>query len=233
MYEALQKHCDKKHCGLINDTLVPWLKTLGYPVVTVSKSDSKANTYVVKQERFVYDKSANVETKGWSIYFRYKTGLKGDKVVFEANKWVTGDQGEITWDGVGWIKGNVDQTGFYRVNYDAKTWKGLTEQLEHIHTGAFTEADRYGLIDDAFNLARGGRLNITTALNLIGYLRNETSYLPWLAVHKNLEYILGILPVDSNVYRQLKRFLAYQSKPLYDKLGTDDTGSHLDKCVFL
>lgn len=86
------------------------------------------------------------------------------------------------------------------------------------------------------------------------------SYLPWLAVHKNLEYIFGILPVESTAYRKLKvsvdyqidqsqslsfssyphlevlffsfhlqRFLAYQSKPVYDKLGTHNTGSHLDK----
>lgn len=57
---------------------------------------------------------------------------------------------------------------------------------------------------------RGGRLNITTALNIIGYVRNETSYLPWVAVHKNLEYIFGILPVESKAYRQLKVSVDYR-----------------------
>jgi hypothetical protein len=38
------------------------------------------------------------------------------------------------WDGAGWLKGNEGQTGLYRVNYDDKTWKSLTEQLSFNHT---------------------------------------------------------------------------------------------------
>ena len=41
---------------------------------------------------------------------------------------------EIDWDGTGWIKGNVGQTGFYRVNYEQLQWDQLTNQLEKDHT---------------------------------------------------------------------------------------------------
>lgn len=41
---------------------------------------------------------------------------------------------EITWDGIGWIKGNVGQTGFYRVNYEQAQWSALTNQMDTDYT---------------------------------------------------------------------------------------------------
>lgn len=40
---------------------------------------------------------------------------------------------QLNWDGNGWIKGNVGQTGFYRVNYEEKNWDALVEQLQYYH----------------------------------------------------------------------------------------------------
>ena len=40
---------------------------------------------------------------------------------------------EISWDGSGWIKGNIGQTGFYRVNYDKGTWTEIAFQLKVNH----------------------------------------------------------------------------------------------------
>ena len=40
---------------------------------------------------------------------------------------------QLKWDGNGWIKGNVGQTGFYRVNYEGKNWDALAEQLQYYH----------------------------------------------------------------------------------------------------
>jgi len=40
---------------------------------------------------------------------------------------------EIKWDGKGWIKGNLNQIGFYRVNYDEETWGQLAAQLDYYH----------------------------------------------------------------------------------------------------
>ena len=39
----------------------------------------------------------------------------------------------ITWDGSGWIKGNVGQKGFYRVNYDDKNWEALANAFKVDH----------------------------------------------------------------------------------------------------
>ena len=40
-----------------------------------------------------------------------------------------------TWDpNTQWVKGNVGQTGFYRVNYPDENWKLLAEQLQFNHS---------------------------------------------------------------------------------------------------
>ena len=53
----------------------------------------------------------------------------------------------------GWILGNIDYGGFYRVNYEPDMWNQLGRQLSNDHT-VFSLANRAGLIGDAFNLAR-------------------------------------------------------------------------------
>ena len=40
---------------------------------------------------------------------------------------------DITWDGSGWLKGNVGQTGFYRINYMQQQWEQLSNQLDTDH----------------------------------------------------------------------------------------------------
>ena len=54
---------------------------------------------------------------------------------------------------VTWIKANVNSSGFYRVFYDSHTLLGLVTQLEG-GQARFSPADRAGLIDDTFHLAR-------------------------------------------------------------------------------
>lgn len=52
-----------------------------------------------------------------------------------------------------WIKANVNQSGYYRVNYSAKLWDALINQLQKDHK-AFSPSDRASLLDDAFTLSR-------------------------------------------------------------------------------
>lgn len=52
-----------------------------------------------------------------------------------------------------WIKANVNQSGYYRVNYDQALWDAIIAQLINNHK-AFSPADRASLLDDAFTLSR-------------------------------------------------------------------------------
>ena len=52
-----------------------------------------------------------------------------------------------------------------------------------------TDVDKSGLIDDAFNLARGGYLSYDTVLTLTLYLDKEMQYLPWDSAYSVFTYI--------------------------------------------
>uniref|UniRef100_A0ACB8FPM7 Uncharacterized protein n=1 Tax=Sphaerodactylus townsendi TaxID=933632 RepID=A0ACB8FPM7_9SAUR len=52
-----------------------------------------------------------------------------------------------------WLLGNINQTGYFRVNYDVRNWKLLIDQLIRNYK-VISVSNRAGLIDDAFNLAR-------------------------------------------------------------------------------
>ncbi|EDO41010.1 predicted protein [Nematostella vectensis] len=206
----------------------PWVHNVGFPVVTIRESSGK---YIASQKRFVYLKDKTDQTK-WYIPFSYVTGADDARVPPETNfsVWIEPSKSSvnITWDGNGWIKGNYGQTGFYRVNYPEANWDNLARQLEATPT-VFSELDRYGLIDDSFNLARANMLNITKAMDITVYLTKETEYLPWKGAEMNLNYIKKILKHGGHTYRHLMKYLAFQSKTILKKLGYENTGTHLDK----
>uniref|UniRef100_A0A8C2B0K4 Aminopeptidase n=1 Tax=Cyprinus carpio TaxID=7962 RepID=A0A8C2B0K4_CYPCA len=112
-----------------------------------------------------------------------------------------------------WLLANVNCTGFFRVNYDEENWNKLRMQLERSHN-VIPLINRGQLIDDAFNIARGHRLNVTIALSLTKYLINDTEYIPWESALKNLDHL--ILMFDrSEVYGPIMKYLRKQITPLY------------------
>ena len=52
-----------------------------------------------------------------------------------------------------WILFNIQQTGYYRINYDISNWQLIIDQLMYAHTIIYLMS-RSQLIDDALNLAR-------------------------------------------------------------------------------
>lgn len=208
---------------------------MGYPVVTIAAS-SKPNTYEATQDRFLYykDPSANDSSSPydykWVIPFTYYKGDKKSAIPPRETISLTIDDKpvELKWDGNGWIKGNVGQTGFYRVNYEEKNWDALAEQLQYYHK-VFNSTDRAGLIDDSFNLARANLLNHTKPLSISSYLIKEEDYVPMLSAMRKFSKILEILPSTTPAYKYVQRYVAYLTKPQYDKLGLKDQGTILEK----
>lgn len=70
-------------------------------------------------------------------------------------------------------------SAYYRVNYDSTLWSALESALKSEDFDGIPELNRAQIVDDALNLARAGQLDYSTALNIVSYLENETSYYPW------------------------------------------------------
>ena len=84
-------------------------------------------------------------------------------------------------------------SGYYRVTYDKENWQMLIKHLNQANFKDIPTANRAQLIDDALNLARAGRLDYSTALDVTSYLAHETEYIPWKAALTGMSYLNGML----------------------------------------
>ncbi|XP_029172656.1 aminopeptidase N-like [Nylanderia fulva] len=100
-----------------------------------------------------------------------------------------------------WIIFNLQQIGFYRVNYDDENWKLIarylnSEQYTNIHV-----LNRAQIIDDSFHLMIQKKLNFSTFWELSSYLWQEKDYVAWYPMFKALEYMSNIIPfLNSGLY---------------------------------
>ncbi|XP_004700840.1 thyrotropin-releasing hormone-degrading ectoenzyme [Echinops telfairi] len=116
-----------------------------------------------------------------------------------------------------WLLGNINQTGYFRVNYDLRNWRLLIEQLIRNHE-VLSVSNRAGLIDDAFSLARAGYLPQNIPLEMIRYLAEEKDFLPWHAASRALYPLDKLLDRMEN-YNVFNEYILKQVATTYIKLG--------------
>ncbi|KAG7172390.1 Aminopeptidase N-like 5, partial [Homarus americanus] len=120
-----------------------------------------------------------------------------------------------------WVIFNLQETGYYRVNYDQDNWNLLIQQLLADHR-VINTINRAQIIDDAMNLAKAGQVAYDTALGVYNYLGKETEFVPWAAAINNLAYLKEML-ARTGGYGALKNYLLDILVPLYDSVGFDDS----------
>uniref|UniRef100_A0A9J7XQW4 Aminopeptidase n=1 Tax=Cyprinus carpio carpio TaxID=630221 RepID=A0A9J7XQW4_CYPCA len=178
----------------ITQVMDRWTLQMGYPVVTISKNDSLDNSVTISQEHFIYDTDAKIQNPElfnksfqWQIPLTLAVGnsshISTETIIWVSNKTETHRVGHV--DGEMWLLGNINQTGYFRVNYDLHNWRLLIQQLMTNPT-IISVGNRVGLIDDVFNLARAGYLPQNVPLQMISYLSQETEFLPWHAASRAL-----------------------------------------------
>ena len=87
-----------------------------------------------------------------------------------------------------WVIFNIQQMGYFRVQYEASNWEKLSTQLTNDFT-VIHVLNRAQLIDDAFYFAQAQMMTYDTPMNLISYLGTETEYVPWYSATYNLAYV--------------------------------------------
>uniref|UniRef100_A0A3P8PEI5 Aminopeptidase n=1 Tax=Astatotilapia calliptera TaxID=8154 RepID=A0A3P8PEI5_ASTCA len=217
----------------IGEMMDRWTLQMGYPVVTISKNQSEQlPTYyiTVSQEHFLYGEEVSAVTRvsthenNWQVPLTVAVGntsaVCSESLIWINNKTETHRIGQM--DDSTWLVGNINQTGYFRVNYDLQNWKLLIQQL-HTNPQIISVGNRAGLIDDAFNLARAGYLPQGVPLQLIGYLPEETSFLPWHAASRAL-YQLDKLLDRTDEYRLFSDYVLKQVASRYHQMGWPTNG---------
>ncbi|XP_063609325.1 aminopeptidase N-like [Penaeus indicus] len=202
---------------MIMDT---WTSQKGYPVIKVNRSPDGTSA-TITQERFrqVRNPEEIPEIKWW-VPLTYTTQ---SDVTFNqtlATVWMKDSEDSITITSLPpkeeWVIFNLQESGYYRVNYDDSNWDTLIQQLKDDHE-VIHVINRAQIIDDAMNLARAGQLSYETALHILSYLKNETEYLPWSAALNSLDYLDSMLGASMD-RGAIKSFLLDLVMPLYNSL---------------
>lgn len=171
----------------IKDIMDTWTLEIGYPVVNVTR-DYQDGSLVLRQQRFLLRHGdSDSEAPKWWIPVTYKSAkTETSSVWMKAEEEISVSPLDISSNE--WLLVNVNQTGFYRVNYDGKNWEMLTRQLLKNHL-AFDPKNRAQMLDDAMNLAAAGHLDYDVALNVTKYLVKENDTVPWKSALNALDYL--------------------------------------------
>ncbi|XP_058467773.1 aminopeptidase N [Malaya genurostris] len=216
----------------VKEIMDTWTLQTGFPVVKVTRDyDSKSIEFF--QERFIFiEPFSNTSDKSyekplWWIPITYTTLGERNFNNTKPYVWMKAEEKlllqEMDIPNHDWIIVNIQQTGYYRVNYDQQNWDMIINHLrDRDNFKSIAPSNRAQLIDDALNLARGGYLNYSIALNITRYLVHETDYVPWKAAINALNFIDSMLIKTSNYFR-FKKYSLHLLKPIYAKVGFDDS----------
>jgi tricorn protease interacting factor F2/3 len=155
-----------------------WISQEGFPVV---KASLTGNKLVLEQERFLL--TGGTSKQIWPIPVTMNVDGKTqllllDKKMSEVNLPTTPKS----------LKINVDQTGFYVVQYDGKALQDL------VWKGRLSPFDRWGLINDAKAFLLSGRMPFKEYLNLVETHQNEEEYLPAIELSDQLSFLYQMAP---------------------------------------
>lgn len=220
VYRHLQAATDRserlhKHI-LIKDIMESWTSQPGYPLVTITRNYT-TKTLLVSQERFYLNRQATQAdsvNSGWWIpltFFTEDSNPASNQTTTAV--WLEPKSRSAIigfFEPNSWVIFNVQQIGYYRVNYDENNWKMLIGYLKLKDFQTIHVTNRAALVDDAFNLARAGYVDYSIPFDIATYLIREIEYEPWVAAINNFNFLNHIL-ADSPRIQQLFQVSNYLS----------------------
>ncbi|XP_050466427.1 aminopeptidase N-like isoform X2 [Cataglyphis hispanica] len=180
----------------IQEVMDTWIRQKGYPFVTVIRDQSKK--IKITQEYFRPDEkeracnnTATINQKWW-IPINFASRTNPDFSTTLATHWLSPEVEELIIEDINpqdWIIVNIQQTGFYRVNYDPTNWLRIANYLDSENYTKIHVLNRAQIISDASYLMLSHKLDPRIFMDITKYLRRETNYIVWFQVFKRLSKI--------------------------------------------
>ncbi|XP_020287873.1 aminopeptidase N isoform X2 [Pseudomyrmex gracilis] len=233
LWHALTKqaHKDKILDPSVNvkQIMDTWTLQTGFPVVTVTRNYN-ANSVTLTQERFLLHSGGTVVTTSpfeplWWIPITYTSEKQLNFNNTRPMKWMKAERSitlnDLDVNSSQWVIFNVQETGYYRVNYDRTNWQMIIKQLNKQNFKDISTINRAQLIDDALNFARAGKLDYTIAFDVTSYLAHEIEYLPWKAALNAFNYLNDML-LKKQGYDKFRVYVLKLLDNVYKQVGFVD-----------
>ncbi|XP_063887279.1 aminopeptidase N-like [Scylla paramamosain] len=210
----------------VKTILDTWTHQAGYPLVTVTRSPAGTSATAF-QEKYLWSQNSSLLSDHYSTWWvplthtsqaspdfndtLVKVWLKGTETQTSVHNLPTRDH---------WVVFNLQQTGYYRVNYDDNNWNLLIQQLLTDHQLIHVN-NRVQMIDDILNLASSGKVSYNTALSLVEYIKKENETLPWRVFQRNMEHMKKMLQ-STPAYEGFKKYMWSLLVPLWNLVGLEN-----------
>lgn len=212
------------------EIMTQYTKQPGFPLVTVTRD---GDTFKFSQKRFLTEEKDHNITSRWTIPLTmavHKTDFNDVRSHLTLYSSTVKEDFELEIENttLNYYVVNVQQVGYYRVNYDTKNWDAIGKALKTSDHGGIHLLNRAQIIDDLFNLARADYLSYELAFDIIDYVKQEKEYLPWLSTFNGLTFLQRRIP-DNDYKKLFFNFVNKLLEPIYNDLYFTSKGSHTDK----
>ncbi|XP_067216456.1 aminopeptidase Q-like isoform X1 [Linepithema humile] len=195
----LHAYPDNTNVLIIKKFISLWMvENYYYPMLYVTRNYSTHKTV------FEYRNFTDKDTKHLRTFVTYtsKSMLNFEKIFVNKSFWILPQRSIVItekFDENDWIIVNLQQIGYYRVNYDTDNWLKLAQYMNSTKYIDIHVLNRAQIIDDAFHLFIRYQLNYATFWEITAFLALETNYVVWYPMFKAFEYMTFIVSMkDAN-----------------------------------
>ncbi|XP_075971973.1 putative aminopeptidase-2 [Anticarsia gemmatalis] len=205
----------------ITDVMASWITQAGHPVVDVNVN-YQTGVVNLTQHRF-YSNESHSSDEIYQIPITYTTGTSANFTstvpAFIMNEKSTSFS-IANFDHT-WVIFNVQETGFYRVNYDQHGWQMIERALKGEDREKIHHLNRAKIVNDLFALFYADKVEFSTLYEVIGFLTEESDYSVWFAALKGFTKLRSSYMGHSDVLPVINEYvLQFVSKGV-EKFGFD------------
>jgi aminopeptidase N len=183
-----------------------WTEQPGFPVVMVARKDEEK--VALTQERFTIH-SPNAPALQWKIPLTYSLGDNPPVSLLMTDK--TAELSNVPVDRP--LKLNVEGAGYYRVQYDAASWKLLRNRFPELKS-----PDRVNLLSDAWAFVQANRAPLSLYFGAIEKLPPPADLAEREQIFNAYDYIDRLL-LGTSVRDSFRNYARSNLRPLFDQLG--------------
>ncbi|KAL0111108.1 hypothetical protein PUN28_012806 [Cardiocondyla obscurior] len=234
LWNALQAALDESDIShnsyKLKEVMDSWLKQRHYPVVRVNRNWDTGEITLTQEHFRSKNASERVDSDKWWIPLTFATQTNPDFSNTLPTYWLRPQDKNITIEGIDpndWIIVNVQQIGYFRVNYDDSSWKKIANYLNSDNYTKIHVLNRASIIDDAYHFLITHQLDINIFLELANYLSQEIDLVALYPMFNILEFTQGFYNFpETDYYKQfilnildkLIKSVGYEEDPVENNL---------------
>lgn len=173
----------------VKEIMDSWIVQAGYPVLSAIRKENDTSITISQQRYLLPNGIPSNDTQTWYIPITFVTGANPSEDTVPKYWLMNSDNLTLVdvVDKTDYFYFNVQRAGYYRVNYDYKSWIKLHRNYDNLPEIVIAQ-----LIDDSLNLARAEVVSYDIPLSFLLKLRQE-DILPWAAATSGIKFITNML----------------------------------------